>query len=191
MPAEKSLAHRRLWLTGSGHRYVTFEPIENGNRLRVSREIYSDRLNRPVVVNSIYDRTSDSAQWNIYNGSGTVLGNTGANSGEFVVRDGETLVAVLNNDLNTRQAHQGDRFTMTVNQPNQYEGAVIEGTVGAVNQGGRVSDRLGMSLNFDTIHLRDGQTYKFAGIFVSVRTLDGDTVKVDNEGSAQGDNQTT
>ena len=185
----------QLSVSSTGYREndfnVTFEPIENGNRLRVSREIYSDRLNQPVVVNSIYDRTSDSAQWNIYNGSGTVLGNTGSNSGEFVVRDGETLVAVLNNNLTTRQARQGDRFTMTVNQPNQYEGAVIEGTVGSVDQGGRLSGRSGMSLNFDTIRLRDGRTYKFAGILASVRTLDGDTVKVDNEGSAQGDNQTT
>jgi hypothetical protein len=185
----------QLSVSSTGYREndfnVTFEPIENGSRLRVSREIYSDRLNEPVVVNSIYDRTSNAAQWNIYNGSGTVLGNTGANSGEFVVRDGETLVAVLNNNLTTRQAHQGDRFTMTVNQPNQYEGAVIEGTVGSVNQGGRLSGRSGMSLNFDTIRLRNGQTYKFAGILASVRTLDGDTVKVDNEGSAQGDNQTT
>jgi hypothetical protein len=46
------------------------------------------------------------------------------------------------------------------------------------------------SEGFDTIRLRNGQTYKFAGILASVRTLNGDTVKVDNEGSAQGDNQT-
>jgi uncharacterized membrane protein len=48
-----------------------------------------------------------------------------------------------------------------------------------------------MSLNFDTIRLRNGQTSRFAGVLESVRTLNGDTVKVDNEGTAQGDNQTT
>ena len=47
-----------------------------------------------------------------------------------------------------------------------------------------------MSLNFETIRLRNGQTYRFAGILESVRTLNGDTVKVDSEGSAKGDNQT-
>ena len=170
---------------------VTFESIENGGRLRVRREIYSDRLNQPVVVNSIYDRTSDAAQWNIYDGAEPVLGNTGANSGEFIVRDGETLVAVLNNDLTTKHTKQGDRFTLTVREPGQYEGAVIEGTVGSINPSGRLTGRSGMSLNFDTIRLRNGQTYKFAGVLGSVRTLNGDTVKVDNEGSAQGDNQTT
>jgi hypothetical protein len=56
---------------------ATFEPIDNGRRLRVTREIFSERLSQPVLVNSIYDRTSELAQWNIYDGSGPVLGNTG------------------------------------------------------------------------------------------------------------------
>ncbi|HVS83001.1 MAG TPA: hypothetical protein VHE60_14835 [Pyrinomonadaceae bacterium] len=185
----------QLGVSSTGYREndfnVTFEPIENGGRLRVRREIYSDRLSQPIVVNSIYDRTSNAAQWNIYDGPASVPGNSGATSGEFIVRDGDTVVAVLNNDLTTKQAKQGDRFTMTVRDSGQYEGAVIEGTVGSVNQGGRLTGRSGMSLNFDTIRLRNGQTYRFAGILTSVRTSNNDTVKVDNEGSAQGDNQTT
>jgi hypothetical protein len=185
----------QLGVSSTGYREndfnVTFEPIENGNRLRVKREIFSDRLNQPVVVNSIYSRTSNAAQWSIYDGSASVPGNSGATNGQFIVRDGETMVAVLNNDLTTRQAKQGDRFTMTVRDNGQYEGAVIEGTVASVNQGGRLTGRSGMSLNFDTIRLRNGQTYRFAGILTSIRTSNDDTVKVDNEGSAQGDNQTT
>lgn len=185
----------QLAVSSTGYREndfnVTFEPIENGRRLRVKREIYSDRLNQPVVVNSIYDRTSDVAQWNIYNGSGPVLGNPGTTSGEFIMRDGETVVAVLNNDLTTKQAKQGDRFNMTVREPGEYEGAVIEGTVGTVTQGGSLTGRSGMTLDFDTMRLRNGQTYKFAGTLSSVRTANGDTIKVDNEGSAQGSNQTT
>ncbi|HEX6187562.1 MAG TPA: hypothetical protein VFZ40_05755, partial [Pyrinomonadaceae bacterium] len=106
---------------------VTFEAIENGNRLRVTRQIYSDRLNQPVVVRSLYDRTSEVAQWNIYDGSRP--DNVDVNRGEFIVRDGETVVAVLNNDLTTKQTKQGDRFTMTVREPGEYQGAVIEGTV--------------------------------------------------------------
>jgi hypothetical protein len=170
---------------------ATFEPIENNRRLRVTREVFSDRVQQPILVNSIYDRTSEVAQWNIYNGSGPVLGNAGANNGEFIMRDGETVVAVLNDDLTTKQAKQGDRFTMTVREPGQYEGAVIEGTVGKVDQGGSLTGRSGMTLTFDRIQLRNGQTYRFAGTLSSVRPPNGDTVKVDNEGSAQGNNQTT
>jgi len=185
----------QLTVSSTGNREndfnVTFEPIENGNRLRVKRQIYLERMNQPVVVNSIYNRTSEVAQWNIYNGAQPVLGSTNGNNADFVVRDGETIVAVLNNNLTTEQAKPGDRFTMTVREPGQYEGAVIEGTVGTVDQGGRVTGRSGLSLNFDSIRLQNGNTYRFAGALASVRMQNGDTVNVDNEGSAQGDNQTT
>jgi hypothetical protein len=170
---------------------VTFDASESDHSLRVRRQIYSDRLTQPVVVDSVYDRTADVAQWGIYNDSRPVLGNASAASGEFIVRDGETLVAVLNNDLTTKLSQQGDLFTMTVRDPSQFEGAIIEGAVGSVDQGGRLTGRSGMSLNFERIRLRNGQTYKFSGVLGNVRLLNGDTVKVDNEGSAQGGNQTT
>jgi hypothetical protein len=170
---------------------VTFDGTESDNSLRVRRQIYSDKLTQPVVVDSVYHRTGEVAEWSVYNNSRPVVNNTGATNGEFIVRDSETLVAVLNNDLTTKNTKQGDRFTMTVRQPGQYEGAVIEGTVGSVDQGGRLAGRSEMSLNFDTIRLSNGQTYRFAGTLDSVRTLNGDAIKVDNEGSAQGANQTT
>src|SRR4029079_1789473 len=190
-----TLSGDQLVVRSTGYRNndftVTFEPIESGRRLRVRREVYSDRLTQPIVVNSIYNRTSEVAQWSIYDGSRPVVRNTGITSGEFIVRDGETVVAVLNNDLTSKQAKEGDRFTLTVREPGQYEGAVIEGTVGSVDSGGRLTGRAAMSLNFDTIQLRNGRTYRFAGVLGSVRTPNGDTVKVDNEGTAQGENQTT
>jgi hypothetical protein len=168
---------------------VTFDATENDNSLRVRRQIYSDKLTQPVVVDSVYNRTADVAEWNINNNSRPVAGNTNATNSEFILKDGETLVAVLNNDLTTKTTKPGDRFAMTVRQPSQYEEAVIEGTVGSVEEGGRLSGRSEMSLTFDTIRLRNGQTYRFAGILESVRTLNGDAIKVDNEGSAQGANK--
>lgn len=170
---------------------VTFDATENDHSLRVRRQIYSDRLTQPVVVDSVYTRTADVAEWNVYNDSGPVEGKTRATSGELIVPDGETLVAVLNNHLTTKQTKPGERFGMTVRQPGQYEDAVIEGTVSGVVQGGGVRGRSEMSLTFDTIRLRNGQTYRFAGILESVRTLNGDAIKVNNEGSAQGANQTS
>ena len=169
---------------------VTFDASENENSLRVRRQIYSDRLTQPVVVDSVYNRTADVAQWNVHKDSRPVAGEASVAS-EFMVRDGESLVAVLNNDLSAKNTKQGDRFTMTIRQPSQYQDAVIEGTVGNVDEGGRLSGRSEMSLNFEMIRLPNGQTYRFAGVLESVRTLSGEAIKVDNEGSAQGANRTT
>ena len=45
---------------------VTFDPIENGRRLRVTRRINSAQLNQPLVIQSIYDKTSNDARWGIF-----------------------------------------------------------------------------------------------------------------------------
>ena len=45
---------------------VSFEPIENGQRLRVIRRIYAKELNEPVVIQSVYNRISEVAHWGIY-----------------------------------------------------------------------------------------------------------------------------
>ncbi|HKV36222.1 MAG TPA: hypothetical protein VJP89_17930 [Pyrinomonadaceae bacterium] len=190
-----TLRGEQLLVSSNGYKEndfnVTFDASENDRSLRVRRQIYSDRLTQPVVVDSVYERTADVAQWSVYNDSRPVPGDASAANGEFIVRDGETLVAVLNNDLTTKLSQQGDLFTMTVRDPSQFEGAVIEGAVGSIDEGGRLTGRSGMSLNFERIRLRNGQTYKFSGVLGNVRLLNGDTVKVDNEGSAQGSNQTT
>lgn len=47
---------------------VTFDPIEQGRRLRVTRRIYDRRLDRPLVVQSIYEKVSAIARWDVYGG---------------------------------------------------------------------------------------------------------------------------
>jgi YmgG-like glycine-zipper protein len=172
---------------------VTFDPTDNGRALLVTRTLYSDRLNQPVTVRTYYDRTSDVAQLNIYdtNREDVNVGTGGdVATGSFIVTDGTELVGVLNNDLTTQNAHEGDRFTMTVRSPGQYEGATIEGRVVNVDRGGRVSGRSQLTLDFDTIRMRDGRSYRFAGILESVRTAQGDVVQVDNEGAVRDSDQT-
>ena len=190
-----TLRGEQLVVSSNGHKEndfnVTFDASENDRSLRVRRQIYSDRLTQPVVVDSVYDRTAAAAQWGVNNDSRPVLDNGSTANGDFIVRDGETLLAILNNNLTTKLSQQGDLFTMTVRDPSQFEGAVIEGTVASVDQGGRLTGRSGMSLNFDRIRLKNGQTYKFSGVLGNVRLLNGDTIKVDNEGGAQGGNKTT
>jgi hypothetical protein len=163
---------------------ATFAPVERGRRLLVTREVYAERLNRPVRVMSYYDRTSDVAQWNIYSpGSVYTTGNTA--QGNFVVPNGTQLVAVLNNNLSTRYTRDNERFTMTVRSPAAFDGAILEGYVSNVNRGSRISGRSEMTLNFDRIRLRDGRTYNFAGLVENVVTTNGESARVDNEGAVE------
>lgn len=48
---------------------VTFDPVDQGRRLRVTRRIYIEQLNEPVVVQSIYNKTSNVARWGIFDES--------------------------------------------------------------------------------------------------------------------------
>jgi hypothetical protein len=192
------LAGDTLTITRTGERAndftVTFDPTDNGRQLLVTRTLYSDRVNQPVTVKTYYDRVSDVAQLNIYdtNREDTNVGGgtAGGTVGSFVVPNGTEVVGVLNNDLSTQNVREGDRFTMTVRSPGQYEGATIEGRVTAVNRSGRVTGRSEMTLDFDTIRLRDGRGYNFAGILEAVRTPNGEVVRVDNEGAVRESDQT-
>jgi hypothetical protein len=185
-----------LTITRTGERAndftVTFDPTDNGRQLLVTRTLYSDRVNQPVTVRTYYDRVSDVAQLNVYdtNREDTPVAGGSAGVGGFVVPNNTQLVAVLNNDLNTQNVREGDRFTMTVRSPGQYEGATIEGRVTAVTRSGRVTGRSEMTLDFDSIRLRDGRSHDFAGILESVRTPEGEVVRVDNEGAIRESDQT-
>ncbi|MBC7933688.1 MAG: hypothetical protein H7Z38_24265 [Rubrivivax sp.] len=64
---------------GEGYR-VTFTAINGGSRLRVTRRITYRELNQPVVIQSIYDRISDVARWEIYGES-----QPGMTAGQSVV----------------------------------------------------------------------------------------------------------
>lgn len=196
MRARATLAGDQLIVSSTGDRAtefnVTFNPIDNGRRMSVTRRVYVQGLSNPVVVQSTYDKTSDVARFDINTGPQTYPNdNNNPSSTDFIIANGESVVAVLDNGLSTANAKVGDRFTATVRQPSQYEGATIEGHVSNVERSGRLTGRSQMTLNFDTIRLRDGGSYRFTGLLDSVRNAQGDTVKIDNEGTVRDDNQTT
>jgi len=172
---------------------VTFDPLNNGRRLQVTRRISLPNMAAPVVVRSVYDRTADVARFDVYQGgttyptTGTVGGNT---TTDGYITNGTTLIATLNNDLNTRNSREGDRFTMTVREPSQYAGATVEGHISQVNRSGRVTGRSELTFNFDRIRMRDGRTYNFSGFVENVRTSNGESVRVDNEGTVQDSSRT-
>jgi hypothetical protein len=189
MRTTATLSGDRLVVSTEGDRsidyQVTFEPIDNGRSLRVTRRITDEGLRQPVVARSVYDKTSDTAQLTAASRVRDNYPATGTRRGNLVVPDGTQLVAVLNDDLNTRDARDGDRFALTVRSPSQYSGASIDGHVVRVARSGQVSGRAEMSFDFDTIRQRDGGVSSFAGYIESVRTTNGDEVRVDNEGTVQ------
>jgi hypothetical protein len=168
---------------------VTFDPTDSGRRLIVTRRLYSDQISQPITVISYYDRTSEVAQLDLATGTSDYP-QVGTTSGEFAIPNGTQLVAVLNSNLSTSTARDNERFTMNVRSPSQYDGATIEGYVTNVNRSGRVTGRSEITFNFDSVRLRDGRSYRFAGIVESVRTPGNETVRVDNEGSVREDDQT-
>jgi hypothetical protein len=210
---------------------VTFGPMDQGRRLRVTRRIYDRRLARPLVVQSIYEKVSNVARWNIYGGpdsaqvaarqrpggraqsSQDVGANRRVQSPTPIIRnpaptpmpplpetrderpviaDNTQLVAVLNNNLTTRDTRPGDRFTMTVREPRMFEGATIEGYVSGVSPGGRISGRAEMNLAFERLILRDGRSLQISGFIENVRPGDDERVRVDDEGGSirERDSQT-
>lgn len=163
--------------------FVTFQPI-GSDQLRVTRRVYLENQNQTVTVNSIYDKTDRTPNWN----TASYPTNTGG-SGTFVIPNNTSLVATLDNSISTRNINEGDRFSMTVMSPSQYDGAVIEGNVFG-ERSGTVTGRANLSLSFDTIRLRDGRTYRFAGIVDEVRQPNGETISVTNEGTIRDGSQT-
>lgn len=197
-----SMSGDSLTINSSGDRAndfnVVFEPIENGRSLRVTKRIYSDRLAQPVEVRSIYNRSSDVAQLNIYDGNRRYNSGrddrgrdiTYGRDGRFAIADGSILTATLNENLTTKEAKEGDRFTMTINTPGQYRGAVIEGSILKAERSGRITGRSELSLQFERVRL-NGSYYQFDGIIEAVRNPDGEEVKIDNEGAVKEDDGQT
>lgn len=166
--------------------YVNFMPINN-NQLKVIRRVYLENKNETITVASVYDKTNETAQFSSVNNNNTVGNNTNI----FVVPNNTPIIATLDNAISTKASQDGDRFTMTVNSPSQYDGAIIEGRVASADRSGRVSGAANISLEFDTIRLRNGQTYRFAGYVQEVKMLNGDKVSVNNEGTVKDGSQTT
>jgi len=194
---------------------VTFVPQDSGRTLKVTRRVTTPYLQQTVFADSVYNKTDTVAQGtsnNGRNGSSSDNSNNGGysssdsndrnapygnapsagpgRSGDFIVPNGTILTGNLENTIDTKVSQNNDRFKLTVQSPLDFRGAVIEGYISGVGRSGRVSGSSNITFNFETITLRDGRKYDFAGYLQSIRDQNGKTVKVDSEGTAKGDSQT-
>ncbi len=184
---------------------LTFTSIDNGRGLRVTRRITTDYLRSTVFADSIYNKTDSFSNINDskdddkgYSSSDSDSNPNGSNSpstrnarnGDFIVQKGEVLSGTLENAISTKVSQNNDRFRLRVESPNKYAGAVIEGYISGIKRTGRVTGRSKLTLNFETIRMRNGKTYDFAGLLRSATDRNGKIIKVGNEGEARGKSQT-
>jgi hypothetical protein len=197
-----NLTGDQLTITRSGNRdtdfTVTFDPINNGRQLRVTRRLYSERFSQPIIVQSTYDQVSPVARWDITTASPAYGDNRypndrggNYNSADYMVADGALIVARLNDSLDTTRTRAGDRFSLTVVSPPEYRDATIEGHIIDTNRSGRVTGRAELALAFDSIRMPNGRTARFDGTLDSVRTASGETLRVDTEGTVRDDSSQT
>jgi hypothetical protein len=180
----------RLSVSTSGNRntdfLVTFEPLNNGNGLLVTRRLDSDDLRQPVTIQSYYRRVANQPRWDVYAPEPRYAPEPGytprPGSRPFTVPDGTRMVAVLDTSLSTRTSRSGERFSMTVRSPEEYQGARIDGVIARVTPYGQ-GRNADMQVDFDTIRLRNGQTAGFDAVLDTVRTPGGVTLRVDASGN--------
>lgn len=191
---------------------ITFESEGGGRTMKVSRRMTADYLDQTIFAESVYNKTDSVARLGINgnqggtgpadnggystndpgdtpNNSGYPTVNTGRR-GDFIVPNGTIITGTLENEINTRVSQNNDRFKMTVQSPDEFRGATIEGYISGVGRSGKVTGRSNVTLNFERITLRNGQSYDFAGFLQSVKDQSGKDVKVDTEGTAKGQSQT-
>lgn len=200
-------------LDGSTDYTITFSSESNGRILKVTRRITMQDLDNTVFAESVYNKTDAVARLGIdTNGGASSTGgysdndtNTNQNTngnyggmptistpriGEFIVPNGAIVSGTLENPIDTKVTQNNDRFRLTVQSPDQFRGAVIEGYVSGINRSGTVTGRSLVTFNFERITLRDGKAYDFGGTLQSAKDATGKVVKVDTEGTAQGGSQT-
>ncbi len=199
---------------------ITFASESGGNTLKVSRRITTAYLEQTVFAESIYNKTDSVARLGIPSSSATSdqggdysdndnsgkisNGTTGtfgsartgvptavtSRPGNYTVPNGVVVTGILDNEINTRFSQNNDRFRITVQTPDEFRGATVEGYISGINRSGTVSGASKLTLNFEKITLRNGQTYDFAGNLQSIQAINGKSVSVDNEGTIKGENQT-
>jgi hypothetical protein len=194
-------------LGGESDYTVIFVPMDNGRTMKVTRRITTDYLSETVFAESFYNKTESFAGLGIDRGRdpGSYSSNdpndlggptrsdptiSRQRTGDFIVPAGTVITGLLESSIDTKISQNNDRFRLTVQSPDEFRGATIEGYLSGVGRSGQISGRSNATLNFESITLRDGKRYEFAGFLQSVKDQYGKEVKVDTEGTAKGDSQT-
>jgi hypothetical protein len=184
---------------------VTFESLNNGANLRVTRRLDDPDLARPVSFQSYYRRFSREARWDVYDdgpGFGRGRGNArgrgddgrgnasrgggwvGWNPADVTVPDGMRLVATLDTPLSMRTSRNGEPFSMTVRGPGEFQDARIHGVVSRVRASNSRGDDMDMHVDFQRIDVR-GRSMDFDAVLNTIRLADGTVLRVNADGEVR------
>ena len=124
---------------------------------------------------------------NTSSGSGRVTTN-----GRSVYIPSDTVMRVeLLTNLSTEASQVGDRFQARVLEPNEYEGAMIDGRVTRVKRPGKIKGTAELQLSFDQIRLIDNRWADIEAQVIEVVPTAGSGVgDVDEEGGVKGKSST-
>jgi len=108
-----------------------------------------------------------------------------------VPRDTIMRVELMNN-LTTDASQKGDRFQARVLEPNQFQGAVLEGHIEQVKRPGKAKGNAQLQLAFDEIKMPSGRSSRISAQVIEVIPNGGSqgVGKVDSEGGVQGQSST-
>jgi len=121
------------------------------------------------------------------------VGNPSVSTGGALIISPDTIMRVeLLTNLSTDASQHGDQFQARVIEPNEYQGATMNGRVTRIKRPGRVKSNAELQLAFDEIRMPDGRSSRMsAQVIEVVRNGDNNGVgKVDTEGGVQGRDST-
>ncbi len=165
--------------------------LSNGSPINADRSSVGDTSYDPNGGYSDNDQSTGRSSGQVSRGGSSYPRAATTKPGNYIVPSGTILTGALDNEINTGVSQNNDRFRMTVQSPDEFRGATVEGYISNVTRSGKVMGQATVTLNFESITLRDGKRYDLAGYVTDVRTLSGKNVRVDNESTLKGDNQTT
>jgi uncharacterized protein YcfJ len=107
----------------------------------------------------------------------------------ILIPDNTQMRLRLETQLNTKTNLEGDRFTATVVEPGEYEGATVQGHIAKLTRSGKMTGRTELSLDFDTITLRNGRTEVYHAQIEKVFATES-VKSVDEEGNIEAASKT-
>ena len=99
------------------------------------------------------------------------------------VASGTELKVRLNDTLSSKESRVGDKFTVTVLDPDRYDEATVRGHISSIKKSGKIKGNTSMNLAFESITLSDGRKGVLHGYVTKV--YGSGSGKADDEGGVE------